>query len=129
MSFARADNTGSVTARHFSPVQNSFENACRFGRQSSESLLFFRPQNDSRTKPLCLDKAFHERDLIDARTQKESGKLGQRFFAESAATIKIVTPGSVGIGEMPFASLNIARQTTGNRPDTSRIQRLQQHGV
>ena len=109
MSLARTDDTRSVTAREFSPIQHSFENACRFGRESSKSHFFFRPQNDSRTKPLWLDKAFHKRDLIDADAQKESGKLGQRLFAEVAATIKIVPPGSIGIGEMPFVSLDIAR--------------------
>src|SRR5262252_4338290 len=109
MSLARTNHSRCVTARQCSPVQHSFKNACRFGRQSSESHLFFRPQNDSRTKPLWLDKAFHKRDLIDADAQKESGKLGQRLFAEAAATIKIVPPGSIGISEMPFVSLDIAR--------------------
>src|ERR1700680_3525082 len=99
MPFTRADNTCCITARQFSAIQHSFENTARFGWQSAKPNLFFRPENDARAEPLWLDKAFHERDLIDAHPQKESREFGQRFFAEVVATIKFVPPGSIAIGK------------------------------
>ena len=65
MSLARADDTRSVTAREFSPIQHGFENACRFGRESSKSHFFFRPQNDLRTKPLWLDSALTRKKVVE----------------------------------------------------------------
>ena len=129
MPFTRTNYTRCVTARQFSAIQDRFENACRFWRQSSDPDFFFCPHNDARAQPIEPDKAFHKRDLIDAHPQKEPRKFGQRLLAEVAATIKIVPPGSIGIGETPFVSFDIARQSAGNRPDASRIQNLQEHGV
>jgi hypothetical protein len=129
LAVAGADYLGCVAARQLAAIEHDFKNTSRFRRKMTEAGLFLSPQNYAGAQAIRLNEFFHESHLVDAKFQKKSREIGQRFFAQIATPIKIVPAGPIAVGEMAFVSRDISRETACNRPDAAGIQTLEESRV
>jgi hypothetical protein len=129
LAVAGADDLGCVAARQLATIEHRFQNGSRFRWKISESNLFLAPHQDAGAQAIRLNEFFHESHLVDAKFQKKSREISQRFFAQIATPIKIVPAGPIAVGKMAFVSRDISRETACNRPDAAGIQTLEESRV
>jgi len=129
LAVAGADDGRDVAAREFATIDRRFEGVGRFGGKSVEANFFFRPHQDARTQSIGLHQTFHERDLVDADREEESGEFGQILFRQVSSAIEIVTPWQIARGEVAFVGIDITRETARDGPDSSGVESLMQRRV
>ena len=124
-----AEQGGGVAARELAAEEDGFEDSSGLRRQIAHPGFFLGPHQDARAQAVRFDKAFHERDLVDAGFEKEAREFSERLFAQSAAAVEIVAAGQVARGQAALVCCHVAGKASCDRPDTAGVKGLDQHRV
>src|SRR6056297_2553235 len=123
---ARADALGHIAARQRAAIKHGFQEQTGFPMEVAQADLFFGSELNARVQPGWLNESLHEAHLVQAGLQKEFRETGERFFAQIARAVKIVSPGLVAARQVRLVGFYITGKTADNRPDASGVERIKQ---
>ena len=129
LSFAGADDGGSMTARKFAAIEQGLEHGAGPRRQLVAPDFLFGPEQDARAQLVGLHQPFHERDLIHADGEEEPGEFRQILFAQVSSAVEIIAARQVAGGEVSLVGIDIAREAARDRPDRAGVEGIEERGV
>ena len=116
-----------IATWQLAPIQYGFEDPASLWWQRVGPYLFFGPDQYPVAQSIGLYQRFHEFDLVEAGLEEETREGCEILLAEVPSAVEIAVALGVTSGKMSSVGVYVSGEAARDRPDATRIQRLQEY--